>query len=107
MIRDAYREVENVAKNELLEGLPPKLQTSYNSVLMESEEEKELWRYVKAADKISAWIKCIEEKRTGNTDFVQAEKTIAETVHAMKLPEAEYFVEQFLPAFASTLDEST
>ncbi len=107
LIRTAYREIETVAKEELLKGLPKNFQETYNSVLLETEEEKELWRYVKAADKLSALIKCIEERRTGNTDFAQAEQSTLKAVKAMQLPEADYFMEQFIPAYGMTLDEST
>jgi len=65
IIRNAYKEVENVAKDALLSGLPEKMRKTYDSVLMESTEEEELWKYVKAADKISALVKCIEEKGMG------------------------------------------
>lgn len=107
LIRNAYKEVETVAKNELLEGLPDKMRTVYDNVLMETEEEAELWRYVKAADKISALIKCIEEKRTGNMDFTEAEQSTRKAVKDMHIPEADYFLENFLPAYEKTLDEST
>jgi 5'-deoxynucleotidase len=107
LIRDAYREVETVAKNELLQGLPDNMRPVYDSVLMETKEEEELWRYVKAADKLSALIKCIEEKRTGNMDFVSAEKETRKAVTDMHIPEADYFMDNFLPAYEATLDEST
>lgn len=107
LIRNAYKEVETVAKNELLEGLPDKMRTVYDNVLMETEEEAELWRYVKAADKISALIKCIEEKRTGNMDFTEAEQSTRKAVKDMHIREADYFLENFLPAYEKTLDEST
>lgn len=107
LIRNAYKEVETVAKNELLEGLPDKMRTVYDNVLMETEGEAELWRYVKAADKISALIKCIEEKRTGNMDFTEAEQSTRKAVGDMHIPEADYFLQNFLPAYEKTLDEST
>lgn len=107
LIRNAYKEVETVAKNELLEGLPDKMRAVYDNVLMETEGEAELWRYVKAADKISALIKCIEEKRTGNMDFTEAEQSTRKAVNDMHIPEADYFLENFLPAYEKTLDEST
>lgn len=106
LIRNAYKEVETVAKNELLEGLPDSMRGVYNNVLMETDEEKMLWRYVKAADKMSALIKCIEEKRTGNMDFAEAERSTRKSVVDMHIPEADYFMEHFLPAYDKTLDES-
>jgi len=106
IIRNAYKEVENVAKDALLTGLPEKMRKEYNSVLMESSEEEELWKYVKAADKISALVKCIEEKRMGNTDFEKAEISILKTIDSMDMQEVTYFMENFIPAYKLTLDES-
>ena len=106
IIRNAYKEVENVAKDALLTGLPEKMRKEYNSVLMESPEEEELWKYVKAADKISALVKCIEEKRMGNTDFEKAEISILNAIEKMNMPEVKYFMENFVPAYKLTLDES-
>jgi len=106
IIRNAYKEVENVAKDALLSGLPEKMRKEYDSVLMESTAEEELWKYVKAADKISALVKCIEEKRMGNTDFEKAEISILMVIEKMDMPEVKYFMENFIPAYKLTLDES-
>ena len=76
VIRNAYKEVEKVAGKQMLSGLSSEIRDRYESVLTETEEEKELWKYVKAADKISAYIKCLEERKTGNMDFADAEQTI-------------------------------
>mgnify|MGYP003553078900 FL=1 len=76
LIRDAYKEVEQVAEEQMLSGISPDIRERYRGVLLETEEEAELWKYVKAADKISAYIKCMEEKKTGNRDFEDAEVTI-------------------------------
>lgn len=104
-IRMAYREVESAAKDNLLSGLPAELQEIYAPLLMETEEEAELWRLVKAADKLSALIKCMEERKMGNDDFLQAEKATIEAVKGMGLVEADYFLERFLPSYSLTLDE--
>ena len=61
-IREAYKKVEETAANNLLNGVPDKLRDEYEGILKENEEERKLWKYVKAADKISALIKCVEEK---------------------------------------------
>lgn len=106
LIRNAYKDVEKVAKDEILTGLPLSMRDEYSSLLMETEEEEELWHYVKAADRISALIKCIEERKMGNSDFTEAEKTIQQSVDQMNLPEVKYFMEHFFPAFLHTLDES-
>lgn len=105
-ISAAYKEVEKIAGQELLCGLPEKFRGRYASLLVEDEAEKELWRYVKAADKLSALIKCIEEKKMGNSDFAQAEATITRAINDMKLPEADYFMKNFIPAYELTIDES-
>lgn len=106
VIRNAYKEVETVARDQMLEGLPPGMQKIYEPLLLETPEEEELWKYVKAADKLSALIKCIEETRMGNQDFAQAKEATEKAVCSMKLPEVEYFMEHFLPAYNLTLDES-
>lgn len=106
VIRGAYKEVETVAKDELLSSLPDKIGGRYDSLLMETEEEEELWRYVKAADKLSALIKCIEEQQMGNSDFDDARKTIESALEEMHLPEVDYYMKEFLPAYKLTIDES-
>lgn len=105
-IRAAYKDVEQVAKDELLEGLPDRMRPFYESLLLETEEEKELWKYVKAADKLSAYIKCIEEQRMGNKDFDKAFETLKSTLENMDISEVEIFMKEFLPAYELTLDES-
>ncbi len=105
-IRDAYKEVEGIAKNELLMGLPKEMRDVYDSLLADTEDEKALWQYVKAADKISAYIKCIEEQRMGNSDFEKAGESICGIIEDMHMPEVDYFMENFIPAYMLTLDES-
>ena len=104
-IREAYKKVEETAANNLLNGVPDKLRDEYEGILKENEEERKLWKYVKAADKISALIKCVEEKRMGNLDFEQAEKATLAHIEELNMEEADYFVENFLPAYSLTLDE--
>ena len=106
VIREAYKEVENVAKNELLSGLPEKLAYKYEKVLAETSDEEQLWKYVKAADKLSALIKCIEEQQMGNSDFAKAQKTIEEALKNMHMPEVDYYMKEFIPAYSLTIDES-
>ena len=102
-IRSAYRDVEAVAEKKLLQMLPPELQGVYEPILTEADPE--IRQVVKAADKLSAHIKCVEEVKAGNNEFRQAAGQTLEAVKAMGLPEAEYFIEHFLPAFGLTLDE--
>lgn len=105
-IRTAYKKVERAAGQEILTGLPENIRKRYNNLLTESETEKELWIYVKAADKLSALIKCIEERKMGNTDFFKAEQSTLDSIKNMGIAEADYFIEHFIPAYSMTLDES-
>ena len=106
LIRDAYKEVEHVAEEQMLSGISPDIRERYRGVLLETEGEAELWKYVKAADKISAYIKCIEEKKTGNRDFEDAEVTIYNAINDMGLPEVDYFMKEYIPAYMLTIDKS-
>ncbi len=106
-IRMAYKNVEAAAGKQLLSALPKEMRYSYEDILLPDEEEKDLWRFVKAADKLSAYIKCVEEKRMGNTDFEVAEEETLTAVKAMNMKEVDYFLEQFMPAYSLTLDEQS
>ena len=102
-IRAAYQKVESVSADKLLAMLPESLRGTYKPYLKESPGP--VRDLVKAADKLSAYIKCVEELKAGNTEFRQAAEQTMEALRAMKLPELDYFMEHFLPAFALTLDE--
>ena len=102
-IRNSYKEIELSASKRLLNSLPDDLRGSYSELLLNGD--KEIEKYVKAADKISAIIKCIEEKKSGNREFLSAEKTLRESVKSMNIEEAEIFMEEFLPSFELSLDE--
>lgn len=104
-IKGAYDEIEAKAKNTLLGYLPDYLRDEYDSLLGRNEEDEELWRLVKGADKLSALIKCIEERKMGNSDFVSAEKSTFEAIEKMDLPEVKVFMEEFIPSYYLTLDE--
>lgn len=104
-IRGAYDEVEQKAQSTLLSYLPDDLKKYYRPLLSPDDTEAELWRLVKGADKLSALIKCIEERNMGNLDFASAEKATLEAIHKLDLPEAEVFLEEFIPAYGLTLDE--
>ena len=100
----AYRSVEDLACEKLLATLPPVLQDAFRPML--SGETAERCRdLVKAADKLSAYIKCIEERKTGNDEFLSAEKQTRAILEASGLPEVKYFLDNFIPAFELTLDE--
>jgi len=105
-IRTAYREVETVAQNKLLSLLPGDLKPSYQAILSaDADGDQALLPLVKAADKLSAVIKCMEEKGMGNGEFSKAEDTLLQALRDMHLPEADCFMEEFLPSYRLTLDE--
>lgn len=106
-IKKAYKDIERVAANQLLGELPEEMKPEYTKIMLENEEDELNWRIVKAADKLSAIIKCVEERRMGNMDFYEAEKSLLQYVHDMNMPEVEYFIDNFLPAYSLTLDEQT
>ena len=105
-IRAAYRRIEDDATDKLLSQLPEDLRAEYKSYLLpDEEEEASLLELVKAADKLSALIKCLEEEKGGNREFAKAEKTTREKLTEMHLPEVDIFLLEFLPAYSCTLDE--
>ena len=104
-IRSEYDKVEKMAEEKMLSYLPNDLREYYRPLLGHTDDERELWELVKAADKLSALIKCIEERVTGNSDFVSAEKATLRSIEEMAMPEADYFVKNFLPSYGRTLDE--
>ena len=103
-ITGAYRKVEALACEKLLNMLPEELRHAYEPILT-GETEKRCHAVVKAADKLSAYIKCIEERKAGNNEFLSAEKQTLSAIRDYALPEADYFLEHFIPAFEKTLDE--
>ncbi|MGN8896539.1 5'-deoxynucleotidase [Flavonifractor sp. HCP28S3_F3] len=103
-IRDAYKQVEQVSAGKLLDMLPPELRGAYEPLVRE-EYDPDTRALVKAADKLSAYIKCVEELKAGNNEFRQAAEQTLEALKAYGLPEVDYFMERFLPAFGLTLDE--
>lgn len=104
-IQGAFKAVEQAAADRLLLMLPEDIRKSYESIFNPQEEEAYLWKLVKAADKLSALIKCIEERKAGNTEFISAEKSISEILVGMKMKEVDIFMEEFLPAYDKNLDE--
>ena len=102
-IMAAYRKVEAAAAEKLLSMLPEAMRPAYAPLL--AEPDPALKPLVKAADKLSAYIKCIEERRAGNDEFMAAEQKSLEVLRGYHLPEVDYFLEKFIPAFERTLDE--
>jgi 5'-deoxynucleotidase len=108
-IKDAYKQVETIAEYKLLEKLPSDLRPAFEEIYKSdnSANDKYLRRLVKAADKLSAYIKCIEEEKAGNTEFSTAKQSVGNAIKKLQeeLPEVKDFVEEFLPPYGKTLDE--
>lgn len=102
-LKNAYKQVEAVAQEKLLSQLPEALRESYAPLLR--EEDETVRRYVKAADKLAAWLKCQEELKAGNREFSRAADETLAALRAMELREADYFLENFGEAFRLTLDD--
>ncbi len=99
-----YEKVERLAVDKIAATLPPALKETMYPVL-QADKSSEEYAFVKAADKLSAYIKCLEELRSGNNEFVQAKQTIERALHERKMRAVEFFFEHFIPAFSLTLDE--
>ena len=102
-IRKAYKDVEAVAEKKLLHMLPQELQAVYAPILTPADSEIE--SLVKAADKLSAYIKCVEELKAGNNEFREAAAQTRRALEGYALPEVGYFLDTFIDSFALTLDE--
>ena len=103
-IWEAYKQVEDLACRQLLNTLPTELRPAYEELLV-GETQEQLHDLVKAADKLSAYVKCIEERKAGNNEFLSAEKQSRRTLEGSGMPEVAYFLEHFIPAFEKDLDE--
>lgn len=104
-MRDTFKEIENMAAINLLTMLPEDIREEYESLFFPEEQDAYLWQLVKAADKISALLKCVEEEKAGNTEFVNAKKATLQAIADMRLEEVDVFFEEFYPAYEKTLDE--
>ena len=102
-IKDAYKQVERIAGERLLDMLPPQLRDSYTHLVLEDDETGN--PIVKAADKLSAHIKCLEEQKAGNTEFDSAARQSWEAMKAMALPELNWFLDNCLTPFTFNLDQ--
>ena len=102
-IKNAYKQVEHIAGKRLLDMLPQELRESYESYVLESDES--LLPIVKAADKLSAYIKCIEEQKAGNTEFDSAAMLTLQALKKLDLPELIWFMEHCLEPFSLNLDQ--
>ncbi|MCB0207914.1 MAG: 5'-deoxynucleotidase [Anaerolineae bacterium] len=104
-IKTAYGEIEIVARQKLFDMLPEALKPDYETLFFKQEVDAEHWHLVKAADKICAYLKCLEELKAGNEEFSKAARVIGEDIAQLDGPEIAYFMEQYVPSFALTLDE--
>jgi 5'-deoxynucleotidase len=104
-IRQASKNLETAAARRLFQMLPQELREDYESFFFSRDADREHQVLVKAADKLCAYMKCLEEVSAGNREFSQAEKTLRASVEALDLPEVRYFLETFIPSFKLTLDE--
>lgn len=104
-IKKAYKDIEKVANERLLRMLPKELQEDYTNLLNEEKRDEKAYAYVKAADKISAYLKCLEELKAGNQEFEMAKRAIKTQIDEIDMPEVAYFMENFAPSFSLTLDE--
>ena len=102
-IRSAYKDVERMAEDQLIAMLPERLREAYRCAVQPAGEDEE--RLIKAADKLSALVKCIEERKAGNREFLSAEGQTRAALAAMELPEADWFMANCLPAYELDLDE--
>lgn len=104
-IKQAYKDVEEISKNKLLSMLPLEIEEEYKKIFFCEELNEAGVELVKAADRISAYIKCLEEVKASNGEFKKARDSIKETIDSINLPEVNYFIKHFIPSFTLTLDE--
>lgn len=102
---EAYKFVEEQAAKDLIQMLPDYLQEEYIGIFFPQEGEEYLWKLVKAADRISAYVKCIEEEKAGNKEFSSAKSAVYAKLTEMDIPEVRVFLRDFVEAYKKTLDE--
>lgn len=103
-IKRAYKEIERIAAEKLVKYLPEDMRPEFQPLLFPDEGSAE-WKLVKAADKICAYLKCVEELSLGNREFASAEQDIRRALAAMDMPEVDAFMREFAPSFSMPLDE--
>ncbi len=103
-MRTEYKKLEDLAAQTLLSMLPEDMQSAYQPYLVHAEDNYE-WRLVKAADRICAYIKCVEEEKAGNTEFHLAKASVLKSIQEIDMPEVQAFMAEFVPSFALSLDE--
>ena len=106
-IQGAFKEIEAEAARRLLSMLPEDFKEDYEPIFFPKQEEEYIWKLVKAADKLSALIKCIQEEKAGNTEFSSAKESITEAIKELQVEEAEIFMGEFMESYYKNLDELT
>ncbi len=104
-MRENYKKVEQMASDKLVSMLPPEFSDEFKGIIGYEELDPAYKPYVKAADKISAYIKCVEEENCGNREFFEAKRSISEIINCIDMPCVKYFMENFAPAYELALDE--
>jgi len=104
-IKTAYKDVEHSANQRLLNLLPDDFYKEFEPILIPKDEEIEIWKTIKAADKISAYIKCLEEEKSGNKEFIRAKQSILEELNNMNREDVNIFMDEFIEGYNLTLDE--
>lgn len=104
-IRDAYKHVERIANEKMLAMLPPDLQPHYEPYITGKGRDAQEWQLVKAADRICAYLKCIDELKAGNSEFSRAAESIKASIDQIDLEAVRRFMREFVPSFSLTLDE--
>lgn len=104
-IKEAYKEIEEIANQRLLELVPTEMQEDFVSIFFPEPDDEAHWLLVKAGDKISAYLKCLEERKAGNQEFSRAEQQLRSAIKKLDLPEVTWFVQRFVPSMKLTLDE--
>ena len=104
-ISRAYSEIEQVASRKLWDMIPRELQPDYRSVLFREAGDADAWELVKAADKVSAYTKCLEELKAGNQEFAKAKDSLEREIADLRQPEVDYFMREFVRSFTLALDE--
>lgn len=103
-LRSLYGEIETLAQEKMLTTLPERLQSVYRSLIVEAEQSEE-WPLVKAADTLSAYMKCVNELKAGNDEFKEAHDIILAKLQGLHMPEVDMFIEEYIPALSKSLDE--
>ncbi|NCC53802.1 MAG: 5'-deoxynucleotidase [Spartobacteria bacterium] len=104
-INKEFHKIEDLAAERIFNMLPDEIAEEYRGFFFQQEDDEELHRIVKAADKLCAYLKCLEELQAGNNAFLKAERSVMAGLMKMNMPEVTYFVEKFTPSFSLTLDE--